>query len=206
MVKNHALTVNIFITYEEISYSCEDSSTQKYSYIPTYKGNSLRKSLHNHRCYFGFTFEVRFCHVISFICIAISEIGNRILKSANQTLWCVGFRNLSAFLLVVSTQIARITSPRCKIFKKLSQRILWGTVFSSVPVHRDLDSQFQTFRLPLHVRPTFLIGNWFANLGAMMCGKVNTIVVKLVDSTARDIRPSWNTKRFDISVIQLGNT
>ena len=62
-------------------------------------------------------------------------------------------------------------------------------MFSSVPVHRGRDSQFQTFPLPLHVRPTFLIGNWFANLGAMMCGKVNTIVVKLVDSTARDIRP-----------------
>ena len=46
------------------------------TYIPTYQGNSLRKSLHNHRCNFGFTFEVRFCHVISFICIAISEIGN----------------------------------------------------------------------------------------------------------------------------------
>ena len=46
------------------------------TYIPTYKGNSLWKSLYNHRCYFGFTFEVRFCHVISLICIAISEIGN----------------------------------------------------------------------------------------------------------------------------------
>ena len=46
------------------------------TYIPTYKGNSLRKSLHHHRCYFGFTFEVRSCHVISLICIAISEIGN----------------------------------------------------------------------------------------------------------------------------------
>ena len=46
------------------------------TYIPTYKGNSLWKSLHNHRCYFGFTFEVRFCHVISLICIAISEMGN----------------------------------------------------------------------------------------------------------------------------------
>ena len=53
--------------YSEISIS---------TYIPTYKGNSLRKSLHNHRCYCGFTFEVRFCHVISLICIAISEIGN----------------------------------------------------------------------------------------------------------------------------------
>ena len=62
-------------------------------------------------------------------------------------------------------------------------------MFSSVPMHRDSDSQFQTFPLPLHVRPTFLIGIWFANLGAMMCGKVNTIVVMLVDSTARDIRP-----------------
>ena len=76
-----------------------------------------------------------------------------------------------------------------KLKKKLSQRILWGAVFSSVPVHRDRDSQFQTFPLPLHVRPTFLIGNWFVNLSFMMCGKVNTIVVKLVDSTARDIRP-----------------
>ena len=62
-------------------------------------------------------------------------------------------------------------------------------MFSSVPVHRDRDSQFQTFPLPLHVRPTFPIGNWFANLGTMMCGKVNTMVVKLVYSTARDIRP-----------------
>ena len=29
MVKNHALTVNIFIAYEEISYSYEDRSIQK---------------------------------------------------------------------------------------------------------------------------------------------------------------------------------
>ena len=65
----------------------------------------------------------------------------------------------------------------------MSQRILWGAVFSSVLVHWDRDSQFQTFPLPLHVRPTFLIGNWCANLGAMMCGKINTIVMKLVDST-----------------------
>ena len=48
------------------------------TYIPTYKGNSLRKSLHNHHCYFEFTLEVRFCHVISCICIAISESGNMI--------------------------------------------------------------------------------------------------------------------------------
>ena len=39
----------------------------------------------------------------------------------------------------------------------MSQRILWGAVFSSVPVHLDRDSQFQTFPLPLHVRPTFLM-------------------------------------------------
>ena len=62
-------------------------------------------------------------------------------------------------------------------------------MFSSVPVHRDRNSQFQTFPLPLHVRPTFLIGNWFANLGAMMCGNENTIVVELVYSIARDICP-----------------
>ena len=46
------------------------------TYILTYKGNSLPKSLHNHRCYFGFPFEVRFCHMISYICIAISESRN----------------------------------------------------------------------------------------------------------------------------------
>ena len=46
------------------------------TYIPTYKGNSLRKSLHNHCCYFGFTFEVRFSHVISCIYIAIAKSGN----------------------------------------------------------------------------------------------------------------------------------
>ena len=77
------------------------------------------------------------------------------------------------------------------------------------PVHRDRDSQFQTFPLPLYVRPTFLISNWLANLAAMMCGKVNTIVVKLVDSTARDIRPgtpkemtivSFNSERPRLSV------
>ena len=62
-------------------------------------------------------------------------------------------------------------------------------MFSGVPLHRDRDSQFQTFPMPLRVHPTCLIGNWFSNLGAMMCGKVNTIVVKLVDSTAQDIRP-----------------
>ena len=81
--------------------------------------------------------------------------------------------------------------------------------FSSAPVHRDRDSQFQTFLLPLHVRPTFLISNWLANSGAMMCGKVNTIVVKFVDSTARDIRPgtpkdmilvSFNPERHRLSV------
>ena len=46
------------------------------TYIPIYKGFSLRKSVHKHRCYFGFPFEVRFCHVISCICIAISESEN----------------------------------------------------------------------------------------------------------------------------------
>ena len=55
MVKNHALTVNIFMTYEGISYSCVDHGIQKCTYIPTYNGNSLRKSRHNHRCNFGFT-------------------------------------------------------------------------------------------------------------------------------------------------------
>ena len=159
------------------------------TYIPTYEGNSLRKSLHNYRCNFCFIFEVRFCHVISFICITIFEIGNANSQVSKPNVWSIGFRNSSAFLLVVSTQIARITSPRCKIKNKMSQQLLWGAVFSSVPVHQDRDSHFQTFALPLHVRPTFLIGNWFANLGVMMCGKVNTIVVKLVDSTARDIRP-----------------
>ena len=94
-------------------------------------------------------------------------------------------------------------------YKKKAQQILWGAAFSSIPEHRDRDSQFQTFPLSLHVHPTFLIGNWFANLGAMMCGKVNTIVVKLVDSTARDIRSgtpkdmilvSFNLERPRLSV------
>ena len=93
--------------------------------------------------------------------------------------------------------------------EKKSQRIVWGAAFSNVPVDRDRDSEFQTFPLPLHVRPTFLIGNWFTNLGAMMCGKVNTIVVKLVESTARDIRSvtpkdmvlvSFNSERPRLSV------
>ena len=35
----------------------------------------------------------------------------------------------------------------------------------------------------------FLNGNWLANAGVMMSGKVNTITVNLVDSTARSIRP-----------------
>ena len=79
VVKNHALTVNIFITYKEIQLFMWRSRYSEIfinTYILTYKGDSLRKSLTNHRCYFGFTFEVRFCHVINLICIAISEIGN----------------------------------------------------------------------------------------------------------------------------------
>ena len=36
-MKNHALTVNIFITYEEISYSCEDRGIQKYLEVPTFQ-------------------------------------------------------------------------------------------------------------------------------------------------------------------------
>ena len=36
-MKNHALTVNIFMTYEEISYSCEDRGIQECSYVPTFQ-------------------------------------------------------------------------------------------------------------------------------------------------------------------------
>ena len=47
-----------------------------YKYLHSHnKGNSLRKSPHNHCCYFGFTLEVRVFHV-SYICTAISESGN----------------------------------------------------------------------------------------------------------------------------------
>ena len=70
------LTVNIFITNSEMSIS---------TYIPTYKGNSLRKSLHNHCCYFGFTFEVRFCHVIS--CICIGNANSQVSKSKALMCW-----------------------------------------------------------------------------------------------------------------------
>ena len=161
------------------------------TYIPTYKGYSLWKSLHNHHCYFGFTFDVRFCHVISLICIAISDIGNgnsQVSKPNALMRW---------FLQLIRASLGDFDDVNCmhnismlqNLKKKKSQRILWGAVFSSVPMHRNRDSQFQTFPLPLQVRPTFLMGNWFENLGAMMCGKVNTIVGKLVDSTVRDIRP-----------------
>ena len=158
------------------------------TYIPAYKGYSLRKSLHNRRCYFGFTFEVRFCHVISLICIEISEIGiaNSQVSKPNA-LMCWFSQLICVSLGGFDANCTHLHAAKLK--KKMSQRILWGAVFSSVPVHRDRDSQFQTFPLPLHVHPIFLIGNWFANLGAMMCGKVNTIVVKLADSTARDIGP-----------------
>ena len=159
------------------------------TYIPTYKGNSLRKLLHNHRCYFGFTFEVRFRHVISLICIAISEIGNANSQVSKPNVLMRWFSQLICVSLGGFDANCTHTISTLQNLKNLAQRILWGTVFSSVPMHRDRDSQFQTFPLPLHVRPIFLIGNWFANLGAMMCGKVNTIVVKLVDSTARDIGP-----------------
>ena len=140
------------------------------TYIPTYKENSLRKSHHNHRCYFGFKFGVRFCHVISLVCIAISEIGNANSQVSKPSALMRWFSQLICVSLGGFDANCMLTSPRCKIKKKLSQWILWGSVFSSVPVHRDRDSQFQTFPLPLHVRPTFLIGNWFANLGAMTSG------------------------------------
>ena len=166
--------------YSEISMS---------TYIPAYKGNSLRKSLHNHRCYFGFTFEVRFCHVISLICIAISEIGNvnsQVSKPNALMCWfsqliCV---SLGGFDTNCTHNISTLQN-----WKKIVSANLMRRGVLQCPVHRDRDSQFQTFPLPLHVRPTFLMGNWFANLGAMMFTKVNTIVVKLADSTARDIRP-----------------
>ena len=159
------------------------------TYIPTYKGNSLRKSLHNHRCYFGFTFEVRFCPVISLICIAISEIGNANSQVGKPNALMRWFSQLISVSLGGSDANCTDNISTLQNLKKNVTANLMRHGVLQCSVHRDRDSQFQTFPLPLHVRPTFLIGNWFANLGAMMCGKVNTFVVKLVDSTARDIRP-----------------
>ena len=86
----------------------------------------------------------------------------------------------------------------------MSQRILWGAVFSSVPMHRDRDSQFQKSPLPLHVRPTFLIGNWFANLGATVRQSTHNFC-EVGGFNCTGYTP-WNTETFDISAIQLGNT
>ena len=66
---------------------------------------------------------------------------------------------------------------------------LWCPCRDSSTNDADTNSQFQTFLLSLHMGPTFLVSNWPTNLGAIMCGQVNNIVVKLVDSTARNIRP-----------------
>ena len=77
------------------------------TYIPTYKGNSLWNSLHNHRYHFGFPFEVRFRHCI---CIDISESGNansQIGKSKALMRW------FSVLLLhVVKPNLAIVPKPK----------------------------------------------------------------------------------------------
>ena len=145
------------------------------TYIPTYKGNSLRKSLHNHHCYFGFSFEVKFCHVISFICIPISEIGNansQVSKPNALMRW---------FSQLISVSLGGFDA-NCTDNISTLQNLKKNCYSESCEARCSPVSL-----LLLHMRPTFLIGNRFANLGAMMCSKVNTVVVKLVDSTARDI-------------------
>ena len=88
------------------------------TYIPTYKGKSLRKSLHDHRCYFGFTFEVRFSHVISLICIAVSEIRNAVSQVSKPNALMRWFSQIICVSLGGFDANCTITSPRCKIKKK----------------------------------------------------------------------------------------
>ena len=143
------------------------------TYILTYKGNSLRKWLHNHRCYFGFPFDVSFCQVISYICIAISESGN---TNSQVGKWCIFSQLISFFIDGFDINFMdNISMLQNSVFVSCFRDKSYEA-FSSAPVHWDCDSQFQTFLLLLHMRLTFLIRNWLTNSGAMICGKVNTKV------------------------------
>ena len=60
---------------------------------------SLRKSLHNHRCYVGFNFKFRLCHMICCICIAISESGNTNSQVNKPNAWMCWFLPLISISL-----------------------------------------------------------------------------------------------------------
>ena len=131
------------------------------TYFPTYKGNSLRKSRHNHRYYFWFPFEVRFCHVIRGICIPISESGN------------------------ANSQVSKPKDLICWF----SQLIGVSHGGFSVNYTDNISALQNLMTYILNTKLLVRIGNWLANSGAMMCSKVNTTVVKFMNSTARDICP-----------------
>ena len=58
--ENHALTVNLYLyhLWRDKGFMSRLRYSEMFigTYIPTYQGNTLRKSLHNHRCYFGIYF------------------------------------------------------------------------------------------------------------------------------------------------------
>ena len=83
--------------------------------------------------------------------------------------------------------------------------MLWAVAFSSVPVHRNRDSQFQISPLLLHMRPTFLISNLAHEFRCydVQHSKNNCCEVGRFNCSGYTL---WNTERYDISVIQLGKT
>ena len=153
----------------------------------TYKGNSLRKSCHNNCCCFGFIWGQILSrdqlHLHSNFWDWKREFSSQQSKSFDTLVFATHQHFSWWFRRKLHDNISKVQNK-----EKMSHRILWSAAFSNVPVHHDRDSHFQKFPRPMHVRTTFLIGNLFTNLGAMIYGKINIIVVKLVDSTARYIR------------------
>ena len=108
------------------------------TYIPTYKGSSLWNSLHNHRYHYGFPLEVRFRHVISCICLDISESGNansQIGKSKALMRWfsqLISF-SLDGFDAKCTDNIVTLLNSITFIFKNVVSTYHSGIVWQAVP-------------------------------------------------------------------------
>ena len=110
VVKTAALATIIFITNWWISYPCFDRRVQKCficAYIALYRGDSLRKTRHEGRCYFEFAIEVRFSHVSSLIYIDIPESGNGNSPVVNHRLNMLSFCNICIFLWCFRRKMGR---------------------------------------------------------------------------------------------------
>ena len=176
------------------------------TYIPAYKGNSLRKSLHNHRCYFGFTFEVRFCHVISLICIAISEIGianSQVSKPNALMCWfsqliCV---SLGGFDTNRTHNISTLQNLKKIVTANLMRRGVLQCSRASRPRFPVSDIPAAVALRASYISDRQLVREFRRH--DVRQSKHNCWEVGGFNCTGYT---PWNTERFDISVIQFRNT